>query len=346
VSNSQALSGSYRRHSSHLSSASTLQNQRVAAIIQGTGHSISSPAFTNRYNPIAQTQGQFYASSAPSSSVALQSQPRPRPQVPLFSQSTGNIPSKQAFQNVNMAQDMDLFDDFPAYDMDNAVDTTAYPAMYNSPAVPTVYETSMARSVSSSTNTGTVSPQDLMVRDPSMSAPNSTAFTNLTSPSMYNESPDYPDGYEVSPMYGGNDLDPAMSDPWFPLFPESGGNLSAVDHSPVDDQSPLQPDEEFEVSEQRRNSQRKRSGTSPGSAKPSATSGVSARKRNQPLPPIVVEDPSDSIAIKRARNTLAARKSRQKKMERFDELEGEIEKLKEERDHWKSLALARSAAQN
>jgi hypothetical protein len=32
-------------------------------------------------------------------------------------------------------------------------------------------------------------------------------------------------------------------------------------------------------------------------------------------------------------------------MERFDELENEIAKLKEERDHWKSLALARNAAQ-
>jgi len=246
-----------------------------------------------------------------------------------------------------MAQDMDLFDDFPAYDMADTVDTTTYPSIYQSPAVPTMYDTSMTRSASSSTNMGTVSPQDLMVRDPSMSAPNSTAFTNLTSPSVYTDSPAYPEGYEVSPMYGGNDLDPAMSDPWFPLFPDAGATTSAdvVDQSPVD-QSPLEPLEEFEVSEQLRTSQRKRSGTSPGSVKASSTSGVSARKRNQPLPPIVVEDPHDTVAIKRARNTLAARKSRQKKMERFDELEGEIEQLKKDRDHWKALALARSAAQS
>jgi len=349
VPNPHALSGNYRRHSSHNPSASTLQNQRVAAIIQGTGHSVSSPAFTNRFHPIAQTPAQFHASSAPSSSVALNSQqPRQRPQVPLFTQSTGNIPQKQAFHpNVQMAQDMDLFDDFQVYDMDNTVDATNFPAIYTggSPAVPTMYDAqSMARSSSSSTNVGTVSPQDLMVRDPSFSAPNSTALTNLTSPSMYNESPDYPEGYEVSPMFAGNDLDPSMSDPWFPLFPESNANVTSnvVDQSSAD-QSPLEPEEELEVAERRKPAHRRSVGASP---KPSDTAGVSARKRNQPLPPIVVDDPSDTVAIKRARNTLAARKSRQKKMERFDELEGEIERLKEERDHWKSLALARSAAQN
>lgn len=211
-----------------------------------------------------------------------------------------------------------------------------------SPAVPTAYDLSMVRSASSSTNVGTVSPQDLMVRDPSFSTPNSTAFTNLTSPSMYNESPEF-EPYDTSPMFNGNtDLDPAISDPWFPLFPDANNN--AVEPSPVD-QSPLQPNEELEVSEHLRNTQHRRSGSSPGSTKASTTSGVSARKRNQPLPPILVEDPNDTVALKRARNTLAARKSRQKKMERFDELENEIAMLKEERDHWKSLALARTAAQ-
>lgn len=335
VSNSQALSGSYRRHSSHLSSAPTLQNQRVAAIIQGTGHSTTSTAFTNR---LTSAQNQFYASSAPSSSVALQAQQsRPRPKVPLFSQSTGSIPQKQSFQSAPMAQDMDLFDDFPSFEMEASANNS-FQGAYNSPAVPTTYDLNMVRSASSSTNVGTVSPQDLMVRDPSFSAPNSTAFTNLTSPSMYNESPDF-DPYETSPMFR-DDLDPAISDPWFPLFPDN----NAVEPSPVD-QSPLEPNEELEVSEHLRNNQHRRSGSSPGSMKASAAAGVSARKRNQPLPPILVEDPTDTVAIKRARNTLAARKSRQKKMERFDELENEIAKLKEERDHWKSLALARTAAQ-
>ncbi|KFX93014.1 hypothetical protein V490_05038 [Pseudogymnoascus sp. VKM F-3557] len=47
-------------------------------------------------------------------------------------------------------------------------------------------------------------------------------------------------------------------------------------------------------------------------------------------------DPNDIVAMKRARNTLAARKSRQKKLERFDELEAEIAKIAAERDMWKA----------
>jgi len=57
--------------------------------------------------------------------------------------------------------------------------------------------------------------------------------------------------------------------------------------------------------------------------------------------PHIVEDPNDTVAMKRARNTLAARKSRQRKMQRFDELEEKIAKLEEERDHWKGIALRR-----
>lgn len=353
-SNSQALSGTIRRHSAHLPSVSTPQNQRVAAIIQGTGHSTTTPAFTN--NRYTSAQNQFYASSAPSSSVALQSQqPRSRPPVPLFAQSTGNIHTKQMFQTTPMAQgtfqsshahsqnsqyttDMDLFDDdFPSFVDDGT--TTGLFQPYNSPAVPTTYDLTMVRSTSSSTNVGTVSPHDLMVRDPTFSAPNSTAFTNLTSPSLYNESPALDDAF-TSPMFQDSDM---SGDPWFPLFPDANNTNHNVGQSPAE-QSPLQPAEELEVSEHLR-MERRRSGNSPGSGKASSTSGVAARKRNQPLPPIVVEDPNDTIAMKRARNTLAARKSRQKKMERFDELEAEIAKLKEDRDYWKNLALAKTSAE-
>jgi Basic region leucine zipper len=140
------------------------------------------------------------------------------------------------------------------------------------------------------------------------------------------------------PMFHDTDLDLAISDPWFPLFPDS----NVVEPSPIK-QSPLQPNKELEVSEHLRNNQHRRSGSSPGSMKASSTAGVSARKRNQPLPPILVEDPTDTATIKRARNTLAARKSRQKKMERFEELESSIAKLEEERDHWKLKSFSRAA---
>jgi len=350
-----AQNGAHRRHSAqHLASATSLQNQRVAAIIQSTGHSISTSSLTNtRFNPAQQHQQQFYASSAPSSTAALQQQRPPRPQVPLFSQSTGNIP-----QTPNMAMqgkysspvnttgrdshqtaDMDLFDDgFTSPFEGGATMQNAFSSAYSSPAVPTNYDFNTNASSSASTNMGTVSPQDLFVgRDQFASAPNSTAFTNLTSPSTYDESPEYNGDFDVSPFVGANgDLDQSLAgDPWYPLFPQD-------DQTTKVEQSPLLVEEELEVSEHLRNN-RRRSGT--GTSPPtnhSSVSGVKSRKRDQPLPPIIVDDPNDTVAMKRARNTLAARKSRQRKMQRFDELEDRIAKLEVERDHWKEIALRRS----
>ncbi|KAH8775889.1 hypothetical protein BGZ57DRAFT_1016307 [Hyaloscypha finlandica] len=339
---SEPVTGQHRRHSSNIPSASSLQNQRVAAIIQSTGHSISTSALTNRFTP-AQSPHQFYASSAPSSTTALQQQRPTRPQVPLFSQSTGNVP-----QTPNMAmQDMDLFDEFTAFEGGAPAQNASFHSAYSSPAVPTIYDPQMNLSSSSSTNMDTVSPQDLL-RDPFASAPNSTAFTNLTSPSTYNESPEWgvDDNFDVSPFVGNNngDLDHALSgDPWYPLFPQE--DQAQPNNA---DQSPLLPEEELEVSEHlRSNTSRRRSATtsSPPSGTHSSVSGVNSRKRDKPLPPIIVEDPNDTVAMKRARNTLAARKSRQRKMQRFDELEDKIAKLEAERDHWKAIALKRTGGQ-
>jgi hypothetical protein len=240
-------------------------------------------------------------------------------------------------------QDMELFDDFTAFEGGAATQNT-FNSAYSSPAVPTIYDTKTNLSSSSSTNMGTVSPHDLLVRDPFASAPNSTAFTNLTSPSTYTESPEYRDNFDVSPFIGNGDLDHSLAgDPWYPLFPAD----EQVEVSQVDS-SPLLPEEELEVSEALRStSGRRRSGTnsSPPSGARASVSGVSSRKREKPLPPIIVEDPNDTVAMKRARNTLAARKSRQRKMQRFDELEDRIVKLEAERDHWKELALRRNGGQ-
>jgi general control protein GCN4 len=241
--------------------------------------------------------------------------------------------------------DMDLFDDFTAFEGGASTQNNTFNSAYSSPAVPTMYDPQMNLSSSSSTNMGTVSPQDLLVRDPFASAPNSTAFTNLTSPSTYNESPEYNENFDVSPFVGNNDdMGQALAgDPWFPLFPQD----DQVEQPKVD-QSPLLPEEELEVSEHLRSSTtRRRSGTggSPPSGSHSSVSGVSSRKRDKPLPPIIVEDPNDTVAMKRARNTLAARKSRQRKMQRFDELEDRIAKLEAERDHWKEIALRRNGGQ-
>lgn len=233
-------------------------------------------------------------------------------------------------------QDLDLFDDFTTFEGGVSTQNTLFPS-YSSPAVPTIYDPTMNLSSSTSTHTGTVSPQDLLVRDSFASAPNSTAFTNLTSPSTYDESPEYTDNFDVSPFVRG-EFDPGLSgEPWYPLFPQD--DQAKPD---VEQQSPLLPEEELEVSEILKSTGRRRSGTSVSpSGTHSSVSGVNSRKRDKPLPPIIVDDPNDTVAMKRARNTLAARKSRQRKMQRFEELEDEIAKLKSERDHWKEIALRR-----
>lgn len=73
----------------------------------------------------------------------------------------------------------------------------------------------------------------------------------------------------------------------------------------------------------------------------SAPSGVSGRRRDKPLPPIIVDDSDEVIAMKRARNTLAARKSRERKAQRLDELIQKIAALEKERNQWKKAFLAK-----
>ena len=64
----------------------------------------------------------------------------------------------------------------------------------------------------------------------------------------------------------------------------------------------------------------------------SSRDGVKFCKKAKPLLPICISDTNDALATKRARNTLAARKSRQRKTARFEALKERIVKLEAERD--------------
>jgi hypothetical protein len=198
----------------------------------------------------------------------------------------------------------------------------------------------MSRSASSSTNMGTISPSELL-----MSAPGSAVFTNLTSPSIYT-----PDelGTSVSPNFQNADweLGDDNSQNWPSLFPEN----DILAQSFIADQSPAVVGAELDATATGQE-RRKSSNVSPkGSNRHSVHSGVSARKRDKPLPPIIVGDPNDTVALKRARNTLAARKSRQRKAQKMEEYEAtidekdaEIERLTADVAYWKSLAIAHGA---
>lgn len=342
-------SSSQRRHSYQTRrekpSSPAVQNQRVAQL-QGIGNqSLSS------VNHLANHR--FYASSAPSSTVSLnRNQYTSRPPVPLFNQSPGTVPYQAAkmmnaagwslnaelaspleLTNSALLQDVDL-DEFTAFESGAS---TGF-----SPAMPCAMD--FASSTSSSTsNLGTVSPQDLLLQEPLLSAPGSTALTSLTSPSVYNESPEL-DSFDVSPSFGSVEFD-GSADPWYPLFPQDSNG--GADQTRSLDGSPADKSEDFEeVAPRTSAGGRKKSASSPNcSARHSSVSGVSSRRRDKPLPPIIVEDPNDTVAMKRARNTLAARKSRERKAQRFEDLEDRIAKLEAERDHWKCIALAQADAQ-
>jgi hypothetical protein len=71
---------------------------------------------------------------------------------------------------------------------------------------------------------------------------------------------------------------------------------------------------------------------------PSSSSGSSRKRKSSP------EDEDSNVALKRQRNTLAARKYRQKRLDRITELEDALAAMKDERDDMR-LQLARREAE-
>jgi len=81
----------------------------------------------------------------------------------------------------------------------------------------------------------------------------------------------------------------------------------------------------------------------------SLSGGISRRKPSADLKP-VIWDPANPVDIKRARNTLAARKSRARRVERMDELAQTVEELEKEKEalasqmeYYKNLARQHGA---
>lgn len=285
-------------------------------------------------------------------SVTLRSS---RPPVPLFHphRSTGSVPTERPAQSSPMEHGvgdpshamMDNMFDFSLgqYGVEERGDVVSP----SQPAAPPLDDGSNVQQASF-----TVSPSELVL-DPHASAPASGALTNLTSPSIF-DTPDFVHSLETSPVFAGN----AESDrnSWYSLFPAGSGVVDVSPLQPVADQDLLQSFDpalgpQTEVDADPRSGSRSRTGSrssqldsplphraSAGVVRHSTVAGVNSRRQDRPLPPITVNDPSDAVAVKRARNTLAARKSRQKKTERFDELERRIVELSDELRYWKGLA--------
>lgn len=216
----------------------------------------------------------------------------------------------------------------PAFRSDMSIDMTASP-----------YTTFSTRSFSSETMQ-TVSPQDIF-GDTLGSAPPSTAMTNITTPDM-NESP-YLDSYNTSPMFQGESV--PMQNDWFSLFPEQ--ELVQTQPSPPTATPELERSNSAESMARTTSSDSHLILDTPLHRRKSSVNGSpvagsvtkSRRRREGPLPPIKV-DPTDPVALKRARNTLAARESRQRKHDHVQNLERQISDLTSERDKWKTIALS------
>ena len=294
--------------------------------------------------------------------------PRTRPPVPLFSQSTNNnkLMATASLANSEGSPpsdkehprylkltlnplDMHIMNDFVFTDFTSAPDAqSSYLDDNLDFSHSASFDSVSEHPVSAQTTPQTISPKDVMLDN--LSAPPSTTMTNLTTPgtSIY-DSPWVANSTETSPLFGEDELEegaknwpslfgPLDEHPEAPAMTHSMSNNSSSDPVSHFDRSPAT----NYVSPAPRMS---RNNSSPGqagskSSHHSSFSGVNSRKRDKPLPAITIEDPSDTVAIKRARNTMAARKSRQKRMERTEQLESEVAALTEEKDYWKRAALA------
>ena len=320
-------------------------NSQVDAIIQGLGHSTTSSQFTNRHIPqSAPPQQQQQQQPFQSRSYSLTGQQayylkalqyhkakalgRPLPtNLQLLSPFPGRAPSSFVnfqrsllnFSSENMKDEKELSDWLQVTGGGDGSE-------FSSPNFTHIHDPSI--------DLNTVSPQDVFA------FPMSTPLSSLMSPFLDDDS-----SYEVSPLFQPEELAINGVDRWPSLFPDpepspsepNMDEIEAIIRDGSDDHSNLGGSVSPSASPHAR---ALGSGTGNTARKGSVTnSGV--RKRVAPLPPIVVEDPSDHVAIKRARNTLAARKSREKKVKRMEEMEAQIEDLKNQVEHWKRECMLR-----
>lgn len=278
-----------------------------------------------------------------------------RPPVPLFhSNSTGNLAQNQnQFQQVN---------DITAFAMGGA--GTSAPSSFSAPSSLTMHPANVAYdgtfgdlsaagdadlfsyaggydfelmpagdsfgSIDDGVvNAGTISPKDLL----NDSVPPSTSFTNLTTPGS--TLLDTPDDYQTSPLFTDS---MAADNAWFSLFPEENEVVPSMERT-SSNHIIVHPGGEGNA---RKRSSTQASPTFSPAVRHSDIAGVNARKRDKPLPPIVVDE-ADPVALKRARNTAAARKSRAKKVMEKDDLEAQITDLRAQVEFWKQKALAHGA---
>jgi len=183
----------------------------------------------------------------------------------------------------------------------------------------------------------TVSPSDLF-----LDAPNSSVFSQLDTPSMYDGgSPDDSENYDTSPMLTSIESLGSFTDSWYPLFQANETLDDTLQHSTslisslevTDDSLPALSAVTKSIE----------AGPPALLRALSTPSGVHKNRRTgKTLEPIELEE-LDVVSAKRAKNTMAARKSRQKKRDIEEQLRIELAAMTAERDKWMHEAIRRGA---
>jgi hypothetical protein len=202
-------------------------------------------------------------------------------------------------------------------------------------------EQSMSSSSSSSSSPsldGFVSPADLFTTSNSFSAPASTVINHTPLIFERHLSEGYVMDSDKTKMKNeilSSTMFDSQSDPseWSPLFASaSAPSMSAAPSlvlAPAED--PV-PQIEHRFVREKRSAIVMEGETSSVQGSPSGEPSKKLKKSSPvmdsaDLPPIVVKDPSDPVAVRRARNTEAARRSRARKNERITELEELVAEL-------------------
>jgi Basic region leucine zipper len=213
--------------------------------------------------------------------------------------------------------------------------TSPMPSMMASPLAD---EFAYMTTSSASVPLGTVSPKDLM------SGPPSSFSTELGTPQSTFDSPgDLSFGHFTSPVYVADHDLPADHNDWTSLFPDSQ----------------VMPGDDFDISmttmSQLKTTKHVTSDMDMSAESPASSEDMSPKpgdvsshrsKSKRDLHDLKF-DPADPVAVKRARNTMAARKSRRRKLEKQEQMEDRIRELEEmlaksEKDaqYWKAMAQA------
>ena len=227
--------------------------------------------------------------------------------------------------------------DFPVEELDfSSLDNLAGNLTFTAANIPT---------------SNTISPQDLFL-DADFAIPGTTTTGYLSTPSLVDCTPDL-SSYDCSPAFGNVDIETS----WPPLFTDTGKDdldldvdFSGVPLFPATsiDSAPLAPtisNTSSTASKRPRSSLNVHSTPSDDILRRTlGPSSVikSSRRQIKDLDPIAVDE-EDDRAVKRARNTMAARKSRQKKRDIEDSLREALEEMTRQRDRWRMLAVKHGA---